>query len=99
MIISIKLTGIDAGMVDWQITATTLFCDAVGDEVTVMVYQDWSVKCTGHRKYGEPGRNNQSPKVRQSKGKAGCAGPGCSRVIQYKEKLFSEESKRGIPNE
>jgi hypothetical protein len=38
-------------MVNWQVTATTVFCDAVDDEVTIIVYKDWSVKCTGHEKY------------------------------------------------
>ena len=41
-------------MVNWQITATTIYCDAVDDEVTLLVYTDRSVRCTGYKKYGEP---------------------------------------------
>ncbi len=41
---------------NWQVTATTVYCDAVDDEVTLLVYKDWSTKCTGYSKYGEPGR-------------------------------------------
>jgi hypothetical protein len=29
---------------DWQITATTIYCDAVDDDVTIIVYKDWSTK-------------------------------------------------------
>ncbi len=36
-------------MVNWQITATTIYCEAVSDEVTIMVHKDWSVTCTAHR--------------------------------------------------
>ena len=43
-------------MVNWQVTATTIYCDAVADEVTVLVYKDGTAKCTGYTKYGEPGR-------------------------------------------
>jgi hypothetical protein len=78
-------------MVDWQVTATTIFCDAIGDEVTVMVYQDWSVKCTGQQKYGESGKKSAAPKSRLAKVK--CTGTGCSCIAQYKQKLLSEESK------
>ncbi len=76
-------------MVDWQITATTIFCDAIGDEVTVMVYRDWSVKCTGQQKYEESGKKRS----RTSKGKAACTGTGCACIVRYKEKLLAEESK------
>ena len=41
-------------MVDWKVTATTIHCDAVGDEVTILVYKDGSVKCIGYDKYGKP---------------------------------------------
>ena len=43
----------DIKMVDWQITATTIYCDAVDDEVTILVNKDWSTRCTGMRKYSE----------------------------------------------
>jgi len=85
-------------MVNWQVTATTIYCDAVGDDVTLLVYKDWSVKCTGCTKYAEPGKdalNLLKKKSRQLKRQLGCAGLECYRVIQYKEKLFSEETKRG----
>ena len=36
-------------MVDWQVTATTIYCDAVDDDVTLLVYKDGSAKCTGYK--------------------------------------------------
>jgi hypothetical protein len=33
-------------MVNWTITATTILCARIKDEVTVLVYKDGSVRCT-----------------------------------------------------
>ena len=85
-------------MVNWQVTATTVYCDAVDDEVTLLAYNDWSVKCTGYSKYGEPskdGINLLKKKSRRLKRQLKCVGPECHRVIQYKEKLFSQEAEKG----
>jgi len=83
-------------MVDWQVTATTIYCDAVADEVTIVVYKDWSVKCTGYEKYAgsrrapaKPAKENASPKRL-----AGCEGLGCQCVTWYKEKLLTEEIRK-----
>ena len=84
-------------MVNWRATETTIYCDAVGDEVTIVVYEDWSVKCTGYGKYGEPGEdkiNLLKKRSRQLKRQLNCVGPECDRVVQYKEKLLSQESKK-----
>ena len=84
-------------MVNWQVTATTIYCDAVDDEVTLMVNKDWSTKCTGYQKYGEPSKeilNILKRKSKQLKRQLECTGPECSRVIQYKEKLISEETSK-----
>ena len=85
-------------MVNWQLTATTIYCDGVDEEVTLLVYKDWSTKCTGYRKYGEPSKemlNLLKKKSKQSKRQLECMGPECPRVIQYKEKLFTEEANKG----
>ena len=81
-------------MVDWQITAATIYCLAVDDEVTIMVHKDWSIKCTGYNKYSQPGKETTS--LLKKKGKRlnrqlECQGLECHRIIQYKEKLLSEE--------
>jgi hypothetical protein len=83
--------------VNWQVTATTLYCDAVHDEVTLLVYRDGSAKCTGYAKYGGAGEvaiGLSSRKDRLSKQLNGCGGPLCHRMIEYRERLFSEEAKR-----
>ena len=85
-------------MVDWQVTATTIYCDAVDDEVTLLVYKDGSAKCTGYKKYGEPSKEIVGlvmKKGKQSKRKSGCVALECYRIIQYREKLFIEEAKKG----
>ena len=85
-------------MVNWQVTATTIYCDAVDDEVTLLVDKDWSAKCTGYQKYGEPSKemlNLLKRKSKQLKQRLECVGPECSRVIQYKEKLLAEEIGKG----
>jgi len=83
-------------MVNWQVTATTIYCDAVDDEVTLMVYKDGSKKCTGYRKYCQPSKEARKLLERKSKQlnrKLKCEGLECYRVVQYKEKLFAEEAQ------
>ncbi len=83
-------------MVNWQVTATTIYCDAVDNEVTLMVYKDGSAKCTGYEKYRQPSKAISKlleRKGKQLNRKLECEGPECHRVIQYKEKLFAEEAK------
>lgn len=83
---------------DWQVTATTIYCDAVDDEVTVLVYKDWSTRCTGYAKYREPDKTVATQLRKKSKRlgrKLECQGLECPRVTQYKEKLAREESEKG----
>ena len=86
-------------MVNWQVTATTIHCDAVDDFVTILVYKDGSTRCVGyHNKYGEPNITKQTAKLLKKKGKnlgreLRCEGPECHRVVEYKEKLFAEEAE------
>lgn len=79
----------------WQVTATTVYCDAVADEVTLMVYGDWTTRCTGHDRYGEPdGEIVKLLKKRsgQLKRPLECEGLDCQRVLGYKNKLFDEDA-------
>jgi hypothetical protein len=81
----------------WQVTATTIGCDAVDDEVTLLVYEDWSVSCTGHGKYGEPDRETLkllSERSKQLKRQLECEGLNCHRVLGYKKKLLDEEASK-----
>jgi hypothetical protein len=83
-------------MTDWQTTAKTIFCDAVDDEVTILISRDFSVHCTGCRKYSE--LNDITRKIIQEKKSKlkrapKCEGENCPRVTGYKEKLTAEEAK------
>jgi hypothetical protein len=85
-------------MVDWQVTATTIYCEDVDDEVTIMVHKDWSAKCSSFKKYQKPGKetlNLLRKKSRQLKRELRCTGPECARIIQYREKLQAEENQKG----
>jgi len=83
-------------MVDWQLTATTIYCDTADEEVTLLVYQDGSAKCTGYKKHGEPDKEMPAKGGgKQLKQQMKCDGPECYRLIQYKDKLFSEKGQKG----
>ena len=73
-------------MVDWEVTETTIYCDAVGTNVTLTIWHDGSAKCTGNRKYGGKLVKKRSKEMK-SKGKKlgkelGCEGLQCSRIFQ-----------------
>jgi len=83
-------------MVNWQVTATTIHCDAVDDEVTLQVFKDWAVKCSGYEKYYQPCKETLKllkGKSKQLQRRLECEGLGCYRVNQYKDKLLSEETE------
>jgi hypothetical protein len=83
-------------MTDWQTTAKTIFCDAVDDEVTILVFKDFSVHCTGYKKYTELNDitlNIIKAKSSKLKQPLKCEGEGCRRVLEYQERIRAEESK------
>jgi hypothetical protein len=83
-------------MADWVMTATTLYCDAVDDEVTFMVYRDGTSQCTGYKRYGRPdkaaARLLKARSLRSGR-QLGCEGLGCHRITQYRERLLVGEDK------
>jgi hypothetical protein len=83
-------------MVSWQITAKTIYCGTVEDEVTLIIHRDGTATCTGLKKYGEPNRVMQKiikKKVKQFNRPMQCEGLQCPRLTAYKEKIFAEEIK------
>jgi hypothetical protein len=83
-------------MTDWQITAKTIYCDAVDDEVTVIVSQNGSTRCTGCQKYNRPSGITLGmirEKTRHLKRPIKCEGEPCSRVTQYKEQILTEDTQ------
>lgn len=86
-------------MTDWQVTATTIYCDAVDEDVTITVYKDWSTKCTGYKKYVES-PNKETAKMLKRKAKRlgrnlGCEGPLDYRVTGYRDILVAQD--KAIP--
>lgn len=80
-------------MTDWRVTATTIYCDAVDDEVTLLVYRDGSTKCTGYGKSDERVGHTVGflkRMIKRSGRGAECDGPECYRILQYRDKLFAE---------
>ena len=83
-------------MVNWQVTATTIYCDAVDGDITIMVYKDGSIRCVGYKKYVESITKETAKELKKRAKKLGrelrCEGPECSRVIAYRDKVFAEEA-------
>ena len=78
---------------NWKVTATTIYCNAVADEVTILVHKGWSTECTGYHKHGGTSKKSLSQlqkRSRQLKRQLGCLGPECQLVTEYKVKLQSE---------
>jgi len=81
--------------VNWQVTATTVYCDAIAEEVTVMVYKDGSIKCTGCNKYASAaGGRSLGKRSRQLKRDLACTGPACPVTPANRDKLFAEEVRK-----
>jgi hypothetical protein len=73
-------------MVDWELTATTVYCRSAGDEVTLLVSADGTCRCTGRPKHD----------AAKSQGRRSSASPGCPRaecdiIIRYRQSLLGEE--------
>jgi len=83
--------------VNWQVTATTIYCNAVDDDVTLIVYKDKTAKCVGYQRYRQPDKDTNKLMEQKSKAlnrKLLCEGPECRQVIQYRDKLFAEEAPK-----
>jgi hypothetical protein len=81
-------------MVDWEITATTIFCESVDDEVTLIVSGDGTVKCGGRQKYEKTSK--ETNKLLKDKSKAmgkqlKCNGEACNIMKQYRDRMLGEK--------
>jgi hypothetical protein len=75
-------------MADWEITATTIFCEDVSDEVTLMVTGNNTVKCTGREKYVHPTKEvagELRQKSKKSGRRLGCLEDKCPRLPKYRD--------------
>jgi hypothetical protein len=76
---------------EWEITATTVFCDAVDDEVTLIIYADGTLKCTGRDKYLKPGKETSramKKKGRQQGKPLACLDEKCTVMKDYRDYIF-----------
>jgi hypothetical protein len=69
-------------MPNWQLTATSIFCEDCAGEVTIIVYKDGQVKCTGVSGQALKNKKTVVPS---------CSAERCKHVAGYKAKLDSEE--------
>jgi len=77
---------------DWEITATTVYCEAVDDEVTLITYADGTSRCTGRQKYAKPDKETArviKKKNRRQGKQIGCSEADCSKVSQYRDSLLN----------
>jgi hypothetical protein len=82
-------------MINWQITAKTIYCDAVDDEVTVIVYKNGTARCTGFRKYNKPNSFTShiiKEKTSKLKKTIKCEGESCARTTGYRETILNEDT-------
>ena len=79
---------------DWELTATTILCEDVDDEVTIIVNNDGTVACTGSQKYVKPTKEVLRELKSRSKklGKQlACKDTACSRITSYRDELLSKK--------
>ena len=83
-------------MVDWQVTAVTINCSAVAEEVTIIVKNDWSVKCTGFEKiaHSRQARIEMLKRSINLKRALDCKGMQCPQIMEYIQKLQTEENQK-----
>jgi hypothetical protein len=81
-------------MVDWEVTATTIYCDDVDDEVTIIVSGNGAVKCTGTQKYA----SSEKQAIQDLKNKSNqkgktllCKDASCTKVPKYRDELLKKK--------
>ena len=83
---------------EWQVTAMSIYCDAVDDNVVLLVYKDGAAKWVGYKKYGENITKETAKELKNKSKKLGrelkCEGPVDHRVTEYRDKLLAEEEAR-----
>jgi hypothetical protein len=82
-------------MTGWQVTAKTIYCESVDDEVTFLVNKDGTSRCTGFRKYTQPNDITAGivkEKRKSLKRQVKCEGEGCARLTDYKDQSLAEKT-------
>jgi hypothetical protein len=80
---------------NWQLTTTTIYCDAVDDDVSLIVDKNLNIRCTGYSRYMTNLDKETDRTLRQKSRKLGrnleCEGPQDFRVTRYHDKIIGEE--------
>jgi hypothetical protein len=82
---------------EWEITATTVYCDAVDDEVTLIIYADGTSRCTGRDKYIKPDKETSRTMKKKSRLQGrllACLDNDCNIVKDYRENILGSENKK-----
>jgi hypothetical protein len=79
---------------NWQLTATTIYCDAVDDDVTLLVDKSLNIRCTGYARY-VTNLDKETAKIFRDKSRRlgrnlKCDGPQDFRVTGYRDRLIAE---------
>jgi hypothetical protein len=78
-------------MADWELTATTIYCDDVDDEVTLIISGDGTSRCTGCQKYANPDKQTAKA-IREKNNRLGktirCNEAECNRLAEYRDSLL-----------
>ena len=75
---------------DWEITATTIYCDYVKDEVTILVSGDETITCTGRQRFTNPNREDArllTVRAQKNGEQLGCLGDDCTLVTETLKRL------------
>ncbi|OGO08022.1 MAG: hypothetical protein A2Y92_00690 [Chloroflexi bacterium RBG_13_57_8] len=75
------------GEPDWEMTATTVYCDVVDEEVTLLVYAGGTARCTGREKNSGPGKK----KNRTEKSPGGGCSEECTALKRYRDSLLKNQ--------
>ncbi|MCX7911879.1 MAG: hypothetical protein N2506_02795 [Dehalococcoidales bacterium] len=75
----------------WQVTATTVYCEHVDDEVTFIVRPDGACRCTGQDRYFTPD-GEVSRRMKQRSKSLGrvlrCLGEGCPLLLEHRDEIL-----------
>ena len=80
----------------WKTTATTIYCNLVEDEISIIVNKDWTYSCAWYNRYkyrAAQDKNSHFDRKITNKFDT-CTGPNCSYVTGYIDKLIQEEASR-----
>jgi hypothetical protein len=81
---------------DWQVTAKAIYCDAVEDDVVIMVYTDMTVSCTGYQKYTAKANKETMAILKKKsqilKRQLKCEGPQDIRITSYLDLLKAQNN-------